>query len=247
MCQFGSSMGMYASQCQAQGYTCNPKDSGCTQGDASCPSYESQCPAKCCQKNCCGAYGYPPGDVDMTCCDAAYLCMDPSCDSRCNLRCDSPIKWTAHPTFVLDVSGFDGPKPPKKVIIWNRPDGNFNDNEYFVRDNSNPSQTQGGEKGWITWHDLCLEAASASNGAAVTVNTCSQTSDKYNPLQQWDLVKTADGSKIQVKNTNKCINVADLLAKNGQPVGLWECNNDKMQSFDVQQNEWYPGVTTVSV
>lgn len=248
MCYNGQ---QYTTQCANQGYAMPPKDGG---DDPSCPSYESQCPAKCCEKTCCGAYGYPPGDIDSTCCHAASLSMPGEGDSRCLLRCDSPIKWKAHPTYVLDASGFDGATLPKKIILWNRPQGNFNENEFFVRDNSaaydESGQTQGG-KGWIVWHDqssashdLCLEATTATNGAAITVNECRGSTD---PLQRWNLVETMYGNKIQLQDTNKCVNVVELVAKNAQPLELWDCNNDQMQSFDLQENINYPGATTLNV
>jgi len=239
----------YASHCKMAGFALPPTDGG---DDSSCPSYESQCPAKCCEKQCCGAYGHSPAVLDSTCCHAEWKSMPGEGDSRCNLRCDSPITWKAHPTYAFDVSEFDGPHAkqagslPKKVLLWNRPQGNFNDNEYFLRDNGDSDSAPGwqGAKGSIFWHDLCLEATAASNGAAITVNTCRDVND---PLQTWNLVRTGHGKKIQLKDTNKCVNVVDLIAKNAQPLELWDCNNDEMQSFDVKENINYPGVTSLHV
>lgn len=139
----------------------------------------------------------------------------------------SALYWTAHPGFVLDVNGFQS-NYPKPIMLWERDSSAPNDNEFFTRNSD----------GTISWASdkskgFCLEAASSDNGADVQVNYCSK-----NPLQKWSIETSPPETGFRLVSTSakKCLNVEGNTAKNSQRLQLWDCNDDKQQSFTANQD-----------
>lgn len=146
------------------------------------------------------------------------------------------MRFVPAPEFVWDVSGFAPPEPPKPLILWRRRDvNNINANEKFT---NVPSFD---DKFFLKWSsengDLCLEAASLDNGAAVQVNTCNG-----GPLQEWKgstLTGTKDGG-IRSGGSNMCIAVKDDYPEDGKPLHMWNCNENGGQFWRLDRPDVPP-------
>ena len=70
----------------------------------------------------------------------------------------------------------------------------------------------------------CLAAASNSNGAAVTIQTCSPADP-----QQW----TFDGGSVKLFGNTKCLDVKDGVNADGTKLQIWDCtaNNPNQQFY----------------
>jgi len=142
---------------------------------------------------------------------------------------DQAIRWSAHPDFVLDVSGFD--YNAKDMQLWDRPySGDLNDNEIFYVESLASEGSTADRIRWATQKSSgqwCLTADGIDNGAKLFMSTCGDSP------QEFEIQATAYGTKMVLKDTSKCVSVTDLTAKNAQTLQLWDCNNDRQQSFDI--------------
>jgi len=155
---------------------------------------------------------------------------------------DQAIRWSAHPDFVLDVSGFD--YNAKDMQLWDRPNsGDLNDNEIFRLE---PCGNECHRIIWATQKggptEWCLTTAGSVDGAKLFMSTCG------GDFQEFEIQGTAYGTKMVVKGSTAagyptCVSVKDLTAKNAQSLQLWHCNNDQQQSFNIDGHHPSPGPT----